>query len=168
MNHCGWCGGKLLGEEWPKTCSEDACGQITYKNPKPVVVLIANGRLEDGRAGPIMVKRAIQPGLGRWALPGGFVDDNETAEEAASREYMEETGIEIDPQSVFPTHTFNTGFGHLLIFCELFGETIEPEEIESFQPNTEVSEIALFHQDLDICFDSHKDAIDRWLASPVR
>ena len=40
-----------------------------------------------------MVKRADHPFIGQWAIPGGFVDINESMEEAAERELFEETGV---------------------------------------------------------------------------
>ena len=41
----------------------------------------------------LMVKRADHPFIGQWAIPGGFVDINESMEEAAERELFEETGV---------------------------------------------------------------------------
>ena len=43
-----------------------------------------------------LVRRAIDPGKGRWGFPAGFQDYGETAEETARREVLEETGLEID------------------------------------------------------------------------
>lgn len=42
----------------------------------------------------LLVKRKGHPYIGRYALPGGFADENETIEETAKRELMEETGVE--------------------------------------------------------------------------
>lgn len=44
----------------------------------------------------LMVKRGNHPFMGKWALPGGFLEPNETAEQAVRRELMEETGVETD------------------------------------------------------------------------
>lgn len=43
----------------------------------------------------LLIKRANEPYKGSWALPGGFLDMNETIEEATNREVMEETNIDI-------------------------------------------------------------------------
>lgn len=48
--------------------------------------------------GFMLIKRGGEPHKGKWALPGGFVDINETIREAALRELAEETGVEVDPQ----------------------------------------------------------------------
>ena len=42
-----------------------------------------------------MVRRSYDPGKGKWSVPGGFIDYNETAEQGLSREILEETGLKI-------------------------------------------------------------------------
>ncbi len=46
--------------------------------------------------GILLIKRKIEPFINQWALPGGLVKDEETLEEAVSRELEEETGISIN------------------------------------------------------------------------
>jgi 8-oxo-dGTP diphosphatase len=43
----------------------------------------------------LLVKRKFEPFKGRWVVPGGFVEDSETVEEAARREALEETGVKV-------------------------------------------------------------------------
>jgi ADP-ribose pyrophosphatase YjhB (NUDIX family) len=67
-----------------------ACGFIFYLDPK-----VAVGTIVAGEEGVLLLKRAIEPGYGAWTYPGGYVDRGETLEEAAVREALEETGVEI-------------------------------------------------------------------------
>jgi 8-oxo-dGTP diphosphatase len=73
-----------------------ACQFIFYQNPMPAsVALVArNNQL-------LLVRRKYEPGAGQWCLPGGFVETDETAAEAAVRETKEETGLDIKITNLF-------------------------------------------------------------------
>lgn len=49
--------------------------------------------LQDGRI--VLIRRNKEPFKGMWALPGGFAEENETAEECCGREAYEETGLRV-------------------------------------------------------------------------
>jgi ADP-ribose pyrophosphatase YjhB (NUDIX family) len=67
------------------------CGRVVYYDPKVAATVVVE---QDGKV--LMVRRLIQPGLGLWSLPGGYVDRGEIVEHAAAREVMEETGLIVD------------------------------------------------------------------------
>ncbi len=67
------------------------CGAVHWIDPK-----IAAGILIVRGDRVLLVKRAIEPGFGRWTFPGGHVDRGETLEEAALRETLEECGATAD------------------------------------------------------------------------
>jgi ADP-ribose pyrophosphatase YjhB (NUDIX family) len=89
MNFCSACGQPVIqkipdGDHLPRhVCT--SCGTIHYQNPR----IIAGCVIEvDGRI--LLCKRAIEPRLGYWTVPAGFMENGESVQNAASREAMEE------------------------------------------------------------------------------
>ena len=67
------------------------CGFIFYLDPKVAVGTI----ISDDRKQIVLVKRAIEPGYGKWVIPGGYVDRGEEVKVAAVREAREEVGLDV-------------------------------------------------------------------------
>ena len=67
----------------------------TYEYPRPAFAAdcVIFGKDETDDLKVLLIKRGNDPFQGHWALPGGFVDENEAVEEAANRELAEETGV---------------------------------------------------------------------------
>lgn len=66
----------------------------TYEYPRPALAVdIAVFTLREWEPCVLLIERGEEPFRGKWALPGGFVHENETVEEAANRELAEETGV---------------------------------------------------------------------------
>jgi 8-oxo-dGTP diphosphatase len=75
------------------------CGASYYANSAPAV----EGLLErDGKV--LLARRDIEPRLGFWDVPGGFLEEGEEPLEGLRREFREETGIEVDPAEWIGTH----------------------------------------------------------------
>ena len=72
-------------------CINRSCGFIFYLDPKIAVGTVI--RMEDGRI--VLVRRAIEPGYGKWVFPGGYVDRGEEITLAAIREAREESGLDV-------------------------------------------------------------------------
>jgi len=70
----------------------------SYKNPLPTVDIII-----ETRGGIVLIERKNSP-FG-WALPGGFVDYGESLEQAATREALEETGLQITLKQQLKTYS---------------------------------------------------------------
>jgi 8-oxo-dGTP diphosphatase len=89
--HCPYCGNTLT-EKTTEGILRLFCGncvQIIYENPLPAACLVT----VDAKDQLLLVKRNVDPKKGFWCLPGGFMELNETPEEAALRELHEETGL---------------------------------------------------------------------------
>jgi 8-oxo-dGTP diphosphatase len=69
--------------------------KYTYDFPRPAVTVdcVVFG-FDEGDLKVLLVRRELDPFRGKWALPGGFVHEDESLDEAARRELLEETGIE--------------------------------------------------------------------------
>ena len=92
---CPVCGGsldtRLLKEGEPPRLVCTACGFVLYLDPKLAVGTI----ISDDRNRVVLVRRAIEPGYGKWVFPGGYVDRGEEVQLAAVREAREETGLDV-------------------------------------------------------------------------
>ena len=100
LRNCSRCGGTLVygpveGEDRRRHRCAD-CGCVTYVNPRLVVTTLpvtAEGRL-------VLIRRAIPPGIGTWAQPGGFLEADETVVQGAVRETLEETCLVVEPTQI--------------------------------------------------------------------
>ena len=95
FRYCPVCGGELesrvLKETEPKRLVCTTCGFVFYLDPKLAVGAI----ITDDSERIVLVRRAIEPGYGKWVFPGGYVDRGEEVQLAAVREAREETGLDI-------------------------------------------------------------------------
>jgi ADP-ribose pyrophosphatase YjhB (NUDIX family) len=100
LNFCSRCGEPLvlgpLDTETRDRLVCHNCGFIAYVNPRVVVSTLPV--TEDGDV--VLIRRAIEPGYGAWAQPGGFLEIDETAQEGAIRETLEETGLVVEPTQI--------------------------------------------------------------------
>jgi ADP-ribose pyrophosphatase YjhB (NUDIX family) len=92
---CPVCGrplaARLLRASEPERLVCTSCGFVLYLDPKVAVGTIIHAG--DGRV--VLVRRAIDPGYGKWVFPGGYVDRGEEVLGAALREAREECGLEV-------------------------------------------------------------------------
>lgn len=89
--YCPVCGSKHFAEHNFKSKKCENCGFTYYMNPSAATAaFIVNER------GELLVeRRGKEPAKGTLDLPGGFIDNEETAEEGVAREINEETGLEV-------------------------------------------------------------------------
>jgi len=95
---CPVCGSPLeprvlkITEPKRLVCTNAACGFVFYLDPKIAAATII--RVNGGKQ-IVLVKRAIEPGYGKWVFPGGYVDRGEEITLAAVREAREEAGLDV-------------------------------------------------------------------------
>lgn len=102
-NYCGTCGQSLAaewdGERTQPYCA--ACNRFYYRNPIPACCLV----VADAEQRILLVRRAVEPCIGDWCLPGGFMEISETTEACALRELREETSLIATRVTLLGVHT---------------------------------------------------------------
>jgi len=91
LKFCSTCGSADIALRVPEGDHRErfvcgACGAIHYKNP-----LIVCGVIPVYGDKVMLCRRGIEPRYGKWTLPAGFMENNETVEEGAQRELLEES-----------------------------------------------------------------------------
>ena len=101
-------------EDAPPRCAP--CGRVLYADPKFAVAAVIP---RDG--GIALVQRAIEPGLGKWSFPSGYVNRWERPERAVERETLEESGLEVSAKWVVGVYSTP---GSPVVLCVYHAETL--------------------------------------------
>jgi ADP-ribose pyrophosphatase YjhB (NUDIX family) len=109
----------------------------------------------------LLCKRNIEPRFGKWTLPAGFMELNETTAEGAARETDEEAGAQFEMEGLFTLlNVARVGQVHLFYRARLLSD--------QFKPGTETIEAQLFSEDEipwdEIAFRTVKETLERYFA----
>lgn len=164
---CSYCGAKY--EEplaYPRTCA--SCKTQAWANPIPVSVVLVPV-VDGARTGLLVVRRAIEPKLGKLGIVGGFLEEHESWQQGGAREIREEANVSIDPTTV-ETLWFASSEprpNRVLLFS--VAAPIEAASLPPFEPSHETSERGLVFgpdglEDV-FAFPLHVQAARRFFAS---
>ncbi|MGA0934176.1 MAG: NUDIX hydrolase [Pseudohongiellaceae bacterium] len=137
MKFCPTCASKVSfripeGDDRERFICDD-CGEIHYQNPRIVVCSVPC--FEDK---VLLCKRAIEPRYGKWTLPGGFMENDETTQQAALRETREEACARIELHGLYSYYNLpHINQVHLFYRASLldldFGAGPESLEVDLFR-----------------------------------
>jgi len=127
---------------------------MAYNNPTPVAIAVVRVRRRDGSLALLGIVRVKNPDDGH-ALPGGYVDEMETFEEAVVREFREEVGINTHPSQWRLMGSKMSAKNQVLVFCEFSGE-ISEERLDDFVPNDEAKAVLFLSKGCELCFPNHQ------------
>ncbi len=165
IQHCKQCGTKVVyrlpddGDTKERAVCP-ACNTVHYENPLNVV-----GTVPHWGDKVLLCKRNIEPRYGKWTLPAGFMELNETTSEGAARETVEEAGAEFEMQGLFSLlNVVRVGQVHLFYRARLLSD--------QFNPGTETIEARLFAENEipwdEIAFRTVKETLEHYFADRRR
>ena len=140
LNHCSRCGTELvygpLDGEHRHRLACPGCGHIAYVNPR----LVATTLPVTDAGEIVLIRRGIEPAIGAWAQPGGFLEVDETVHEAAVRETLEETGLVVEPGLIVGLYSRLEAVVVVVVFeAPIVGgaarPTVEATEVQAFPPS---------------------------------
>jgi ADP-ribose pyrophosphatase YjhB (NUDIX family) len=136
-----------------------ACGFIVYLSPP-----IAAGVIAERADGKIaLVLRGENPGKGLWGLPAGFMEIDETVEQAARRECLEETGLEITLGDLFGVWSYHHKEKQTAGVLVLYTARVDGGEPRAGSDSVDVKFFALDEiKSGQLAFETHRDALARW------
>ena len=136
-----------------------ACGFIVYQNPP-----IAAGVIAERADGKIaMVLRGENPGKGLWGLPAGFMEIDETVEETARRECLEETGLTVELRDLWGVWSYHHKEKQTSGVLVLYTARVIRGEPQAGSDSVEVKFYSLDEiLDLSLAFETHRDALTKW------
>jgi len=158
LNFCPNCGSPMADHfvfgRTRRACSE--CGFVFFREPK-----LAAGALVEQRDRVLLVRRAVDPKLGFWCLPAGYVEYDEGPVAAVLREVREETGLVVRVAGLLAAYHVRSdprGLGVIIIYraALVSGEPV---------PGDDASEVKFFAPDEiphDLAFASTRRALFRW------
>lgn len=130
---------------------------ILYENPIPTVVAL----IEKDRK-VLLVKRGIDPGKGGWALPGGFIEMNESPESAILREVYEETNLRGREVKLFDVIHYNSVFYSSIL---IISYEVSVTDFEPAKPGDDAVEVRFFslRDRPKLVFEPHENLLLKWL-----
>jgi 8-oxo-dGTP diphosphatase len=104
----------------------------TYNYPRAALTVDAIVFVKEKQSvSVLLIERGAEPFKNQWALPGGFINMNETLEEACKRELFEETGLKADKMTQFKTYdAINRDPRHRTISVVYFTELVQKQPVK--------------------------------------
>jgi len=156
---CPRCGGsldkKIVKTNEPRRLVCQACAFIFYQDPKVVA-----GTLFTLNGGIVLLKRGVEPALGKWVFPGGYVDRGESVRDAAVRETKEESQLDVKLGPLLNVYSYPRSPNVIVVYtAEVIGGTLAAAD--------ESTDAAVFVSDdipwTDLAFDSTRDALNDYI-----
>ena len=131
---CEQCGARLSKKKVDHKVRPhcNSCGFIVFEDPKVAVAVLVQIKNK-----LVLVKRDINPYIGHWSFPSGYVDRSENVESEAIREVREETGLDVELIKLLGVYSQNDNPVILIVYTG----NMEGGKLQALD---EVQEVGLF------------------------
>ena len=159
---CPKCGGSLMSRHLkisePARLVCEQCQFVFFLDPKVAACTIIH---QPG--GIVLLKRAIEPGYGKWVFPGGYVDRGETVAAAAVREAKEEVNLDVKLLSLLGVYSYSHSPVIIIVYlAESVGGLLkaadEALDVRLFAPETIPWD--------ELAFPSTHEALQQYVSAP--
>ncbi len=156
---CPRCGGdldeRIVKANEPKRLVCVNCSFIFYQDPKVVA-----GTIFTYDGGIVLLKRGVEPALGKWVFPGGYVDRGESVRDAAIRETLEESQVKVELGPLLNVYSYSRSPTVIVVYAAhaiggVLAAADESLEARTFSPD----EIPWD----EIAFESTRDALNDYI-----
>jgi ADP-ribose pyrophosphatase YjhB (NUDIX family) len=156
---CPRCGGdlekRIVKATEPKRLVCLNCSFIFYQDPKVVA-----GTIFTLDGGIVLLKRGVEPAMGKWVFPGGYVDRGESVQEAAVRETKEESQIEVKLGPLLNVYSYSRSPNVIVVYTA----DVVGGELAAGDESVEAGIFALTEIPWDnLAFDSTRDALNDYI-----
>jgi NAD+ diphosphatase len=162
---CTNCKTELVDKDHFKECPK--CKKQYFFNAKPTVALV----LTNNKNEVLLTKRAHDPYKNWWDVTGGFVEPNETLEEAVQRELKEETGLSVSDLKYICSLPENYDFrGEIIpVVAAVFtGKAVDNETVVVADDVADYKFVPVDQVDVDtIAFDNQREVIRKILKNKI-
>ena len=161
---CPKCGGELdkriVKATEPKRLICRACSFIFYQDPKVVA-----GTLFTLNGGIVLLKRGVEPAIGKWVFPGGYVDRGESVQDAAIRETKEESRLDVKLGPLLNVYSYPRSPNVIVVYtAEVIGGELAAAD-ESTDAGIFAPKEVPWH---DLAFESTRDALNDYIKTYLK
>ena len=156
---CPRCGGaldrRIVKSNEPERLVCQSCAFIFYQDPKVVA-----GTVFTLEGGIVLLKRGVEPALGKWVFPGGYVDRGESVQDAAIRETKEESMLDVRLDALLSVYSYPRSPNVIIVYAaEVIGGELAAAD-ESVEARIFPPDRLPWHE---LAFDSTKDALNDYI-----
>jgi ADP-ribose pyrophosphatase YjhB (NUDIX family) len=137
-----------------------SCGYTHYPNPPLAVGVLATD--ESGRV--VLIRRGEAPRVGFWALPAGFMESDESVENAALRECYEETGLHVALDGLWGVWSYRHADRETSGVLVIYRAHVTGGEPRAGSDTTDVRLVDASQIPFaELAFETHREALLRWV-----